>query len=75
MVHTINDTHIVRLAGYHTMLEDSWIVYNSTLESHKRNHIMEILAEISREGNYHTKHQDILNYLEVLHKKYIKYGR
>ena len=75
MVYKINDTQIVRLMLYHEMLEDNWILYNSALESDKRNHIMEIVAEISREGDYHTKHQDILNYLEALHKKYIKYGK
>lgn len=75
MVFQINDTHRVRLMLYHEMLEDSWILYNSALDSNRINEWMQILAETQADGDYHTKHQDILNHLELLYKKYTKYGR
>ena len=73
MVYTINDTQLVRLMLYHEMLEDNWILNNSDYDMNYRNHIMQILAETSADGDYHTKHQNILNQLESLYKKYIKY--
>ena len=75
MVYYINDTHRVRLMLYHEMLEDNWILNNSDYDMNYRNHIMQILAETQADGDYHTKHQTILNELEALHKKYIKYGK
>ena len=57
------------------MLEDNWILHNSNWDSDRRNYIMQILAETTADGDYHTKHQKILNELEALHKKYTKYGR
>lgn len=78
MVFQINDTHRVRLMLYHEMLEDdNWFLEISApmWNQDKREYIMQILAETTSDGDYHTKHQKILNELEVLYKKYTKYGR